>query len=124
MLTWLLIALAGCSNTVQIEVEYPTCVDWTPGEEGAIEVAQDGDDWRVTHSSVVQGCDDAFDPDVVGDGKILTVHEHWEAQTEDDCTICFDPTIVLIDPPRGSYELGWYEEGSVDAVDVIAFEVE
>jgi hypothetical protein len=124
MLSWLLIALAGCSNMVHIEVDQPPCEDWTPGEESILEVVQDGSDWRVSHTSVVQGCDDAFDPEVTGDGWVLTVREHWTAQTEGDCTVCFDPTIILIEPPGGSYELGWYVEGSSDPVDVVDFEVE
>jgi hypothetical protein len=124
MLTLLLAALIGCANTVQIEVEFPTCVDWTPGTESTIEAVEDGGDWRVTHTNVVRGCDDIFEPDVVGDGKILTVHEYWEALTEDDCTVCFEPTIVLVAPPRGRYELGWYEEDAAFAVDVVDFEVE
>ena len=124
MLTWLLLVLVGCVNTIPIEVEFPTCTDWTPGAEGVIEASERDGDWAVTHTNVVRGCDDTFEPEVVGDGRILTVHELWNTLTEDDCTVCFEPTIVLIDPPPGAYELGWYEEGEEVPVDVVDFEVE
>lgn len=118
--------LAGCASEIAIQVETATCTDYdfdSPEADG-VEVSELDGDWYVSHKGVFHGCADLFDPEITGKGKVITVHEYWESRTTDDCEVCFAPTIVLEQPPAGSYELGWYVGDSSSPVEVVSFEVE
>jgi hypothetical protein len=123
----LLIALiAGCATDISIQVDTAPCTNYDfddPDQEG-IEVSSLDGDWYVSHKGVFQGCADIFDPEVTGNGRVITVREYWESRTEDDCELCFAPTIILEQPPSGRYEIGWYVGEDSAPVDVVEFEVE
>ncbi len=121
-----LLFLVACGSEVAIVVETAECTDYDfdSPEADSIEVTVVGDDWHVSHKGVFQGCADMFDPDIAGKGRVITVREFWDPRTEDDCTVCYAPTIILESPPPGSYEVGWYVGESASAVDVVSFEVE
>lgn len=121
-----LFLLIGCGSDVAVLVETAECTDYdfdAPENESMEVTAVDGD-WHVSHKGVFHGCADLFDPDISGKRKVLTVREYWEERTEDDCTVCFAPTIIIEQPPAGSYEVGWYVEDASSPYDVVSFEVE
>jgi len=121
-----LLLIVGCGSEIAIQVETAECTDYDfdAPETESMEVTSVDGDWMVSHKGVFQGCADLFDPDIAGKGKVITVREFWEARTDDDCTLCFAPTIVLEQPPPGSYEVGWYDGDSSSPLDVVSFEVE
>ena len=121
-----LLILVGCSAEISILVETAVCTDYDfddPDAEG-IEVTNVEGDWHVSHKGVFHGCADVFDPDIEGRGKVVSVREYWEERTEDDCTVCFAPTVVLEQLPPGNYEVGWYVGEDATAVEVVTIEVE
>ncbi len=122
----LFLLLAACASDVSIQVETAACTDYDfadPEAEG-IEVSTLDGDWYVSHTGSFQGCDDIFTPQVDGAGRAITVREYWDTRTEDDCELCFAPTIILERPPLGDYEVGWYLGTEDTPVDVVSFEVE
>jgi hypothetical protein len=121
-----LMFLVACGVEIPITVETSACTDYDfddPEAEG-IEVSSLDGDWYVSHKGVFQGCADVFDPEISGQGRAITVREYWDARTEDDCLLCLAPTIVLEQPPAGTYEVGWYIGESNSPVDVVSFEVD
>ncbi len=123
---FLLIALAACSDQVSILTETAACEDYNfvDPEVSSVELTQEGEDIHISHTGVFQGCDDLFRPEVEASGKVIFVREFWESRTEDDCELCFAPTIIIEAPPPGSYEVGWYEGDANVALEVLAFDVE
>jgi hypothetical protein len=120
------LVLLSCGTEISIQVETAECTDYDfdDPEAESFEVTEVDGDWHVSHKGVFEGCADVFDPEISGKGRAITVREYWEARTEDDCTICYAPTIVLEQPPPGNYEVGWYEGEGASALEVIEFEVE
>ncbi len=121
-----LLLIIGCGAEIPIAVETAECTDYDfdDPEAESIEASEVDGDWHISHKGVFQGCADLFDPEISGQGKVITVREYWEARTEDDCTLCFAPTIVLEQPPSGSYEVGWYMGDESSPIEVVTFEVE
>jgi hypothetical protein len=121
-----LLLLAACGSEISITVETAECTDYDfddPQEDLIESVELDGD-WYISHKGVFQGCVDLFTPEVAGKGRTITVREYWEPRTLDDCTLCFAPTIIVEQPPPGSYEVSWYLEDEEEPIDVVVFEVE
>ena len=121
-----LLLLVSCMESISIQIDTPPCENYdfdNPPEDG-IEVHQEGGDWYAYRVGVFQGCDDLFDPDVVGEKRRITVYEYWDARTEADCELCFQPTIILEQPGPGTYEISWYEGDQAEPIDVVTFEVE
>ncbi len=120
-----LLLLVGCMESISIQVDTPPCENYdfdNPPEDG-LEANLNEGDWQVYRVGVFQGCDDIFDPEVQGNGRSITVREYWVEQTEDDCELCFFPSIFIQDPASGVYEVEWYEGDATEPVDVLTFEV-
>ncbi len=121
-----LLVLLGCGSEISIMVQTAECTDYDfddPQAESFELTSLDGD-WHISHKGVFHGCADLFDPEVTGKGRRVTVREYWEARTEDDCTICYAPTIVLEQLPPGSYEVEWFVGDEDEATEVVSFDVE
>lgn len=113
---WLVVGslvAGGCqASEVTVSFEQPGCVDYdfsdpapedytiTPGEAAVV----------IAHSNTLQACDASFEPEVLVEGKVITVREAWLAGTGTDCETCFSPTVTLEGVPRGRYELRWFLE--------------
>ena len=108
------LCLVGCENVIVLTSDTIPCTDYDFNDPGASQVDVDvsGVDVRIYRTNVLIGCDDIFDPEVEADGHNIMVWEFWEQRTVDDCTTCLEPSVVMEEPPSGTYHLVWYNGDS------------
>jgi len=107
----LLLLLMGCGD-VSITYDTLPCEDWDfENGESSFEHDTTGGDIVVWRTGVIQGCDDAFEPIIEGDGDIIRITEGWSSGGG-DCELCMTPTVTVMDPRAGEYEIYWFDETS------------
>lgn len=127
MLT-LVFALLGCApSDIGVGTTFPGCrdYDFDNPDPQTIEVVQEGADVHMVHTNVVASCSATFAPTYVIDGRTVEVTELWEDNdAEDACQTCFDPTVNLVDPPKGKYSVEWYVGETDVPFQTVDFKVE
>lgn len=125
-MAWILsLLLAACASEVVLSTATETCTDYDfdDPEESTVVAEQAGANWLVGRTNVIMGCDDLFAPDVDASGKDIIVYELWDERTEDDCTTCLEPTLVVQSPPAGVYYVEWHDGDSGTVLGSVEFTV-
>lgn len=111
-----LLLLACSSAHVSSSVEDCKDYDFTGEQESTLESSVDGntaDVWRTYVER--ENTDDAFAPDIVDDGGVISVYEAWE-EGSDGNPMCVEPHVNLSEM-SGEIEVRWY----LDAGDSVPF---
>lgn len=107
----------GCGG-LSMEIVQSPCEDVNLTDPGPDEIVVEerGVDLLVYRAVSFAGADDVFDPELdIGDKPVFGarrffVYEAWEAGVS-DLDLCFFPGVLIYDPPGGTYNFEWYEEG-------------
>ena len=122
----LLPLLMACSD-VRIVVGHETngCVDYDPDNPPAeaLVVEASGTSMLVYRDGVEETCDSLFEPELDLNGNRVIVREYW-SEGFADCSVCFNPTLVISDPEPGAYEVEWYVGDNSVPFDNVGFEVD
>ena len=118
--------LFGCSE-VRIVVGHETngCADYDPDNPPDEQlVVQEADlSMLVYRDGVEETCDSLFEPDLELEDNRVLVREFWTEGVA-DCSVCFNPTIIIKDPDPGTYEVEWYLGDNAVPFDNVEFEVD
>lgn len=114
----LLTLSVACQPEIDVSWDAPGCtnVDFDEELQSALVVELIDADIVATRTSVEQPCDAVFDPVVSVKGKEIVVEEVWiEGEPGACAATCFDPTVTLADPQRGTWTVLWFTEGAAAA---------
>lgn len=110
MRTLLVLCMAAGCGQVNIAIQEEPCTDVDLEADPAIRVEREGDDVVIQKLPVFRGSDDEFNPRLEFSGRQIEVFEDWtEAGGE---SFCLAPTIRMIDPPPGAYQILWYDDAT------------
>lgn len=115
----------GCGEvTIETQSLTLTCDENVDPEVSEIEWDSDGNDILIRRTAVFQAIDSVFAPEITIMSDSIDLKEFWREGEEDDTVICMSPTLRVINPPTGDYELWWYIEDEAISFDLIEFEVD
>ena len=103
------VLLLGCKTDIQLTYYTDVCQDWDlnqPDPEMRVEKV-DGD-VVVPRMGVEKPCSAVFRPTIQAAGWRVQIFENWEIGEDDECNLCFGPTVVLETPPDGDYTIQWF----------------
>ena len=122
-----LFVVLGCQDTeLVIGTDLVGCSDYQTDDPPPEELVVEATDLlvEVFRDGVIQYCDSDFTPDIGAEDGVIVVREYWTETENEDCTTCFNPTIQLKDPGKGSYDVEWYIGDDPIAFGTIQFEVD
>ena len=108
--------LTGCNQEVQLSYYTDTCTDWDLSKtEPELWVDKNGVDITLVRMGVDQPFGAKFSPEIQASGWRIQIFEDWdfEATEEDDDVVCLGPTVVMKDPPEGTYTIQWFPQPNV-----------
>lgn len=114
------LALSACQGELDVSWDAPGCTNVDFDEElvSALEVEIIDADIVARRTGVEQPCDAVFDPSVSVKGTEIVIEEVWIEGEPGACgDVCFDPTVTIADPKRGSWTVLWFVEGESAAFD-------
>ena len=117
--------LFGCSE-VRIVVGHETngCADYDPDNPPDEQlVVQEADLSMLVYRDGVEETCDSHSIQIWSWRTTGFVREFWTEGVA-DCSVCFNPTIIIKDPDPGTYEVEWYLGDNTVPFDNVEFEVD